>query len=233
MTITYIDRLDSLKLKVDGLYERFETRFVQRTIRPGQRFVDVGAHIGYYSTIAAEIVGPGGAVHAFEPCPDNLELLRKNVEPFGSIVRVYPAAVAEDNGRAGLYLSDINSGDHHLYQSDGCRLVEVDVVSLDSIVEVRRGIDFIKIDVQGSECRALRGAAETIWASPDLKGIVEFSPKHLVLAGSSVDEFWETLLDLGFRVYQRYGDRFDLAKYLDLKALRRHINLFISQGPIE
>ena len=81
MTIQYLDRLDSLNLKVDGLYERFETDFVRRTLKPGQTFVDVGAHIGYYAALAAELVGPAGAVHAFEPCPE-LVKLRRHVNLF-------------------------------------------------------------------------------------------------------------------------------------------------------
>jgi len=56
-----IDSKDSLNLAIDGLYERFETAFVRRTLREGQSFVDLGAHIGYYSRLAASIVGPMAA----------------------------------------------------------------------------------------------------------------------------------------------------------------------------
>jgi predicted O-methyltransferase YrrM len=63
-----------------GMWEPGETRYLLSTLTAGQTFVDVGAHVGYFSVLAARRVGPAGSVIAIEPELRNLELLRRNLE---------------------------------------------------------------------------------------------------------------------------------------------------------
>lgn len=223
-----IDSKDSLNLAIDGLYERFETAFVRRTLREGQSFVDLGAHIGYYSRLAASIVGPMGEVFAFEPAPENFELLKANVAAF-PWARHWRAAAGSEPGRARLFLSKENSGDHRLFPTAGRESVEVEVVSVDSVAAVRK-IDFFKIDVQGCEIEALQGMAGKLEASPEAVGIVEYWPAGLKANGHRPEDLWKTLVGMGFRVYVAgHKKRLASSSWPCLMKVKAHINLFVSK----
>jgi FkbM family methyltransferase len=233
--VQYLDAKDSLHLKKDGLYERFETTFVKRQLRAGQTFVDAGAHIGYYSALAASIVGPGGLVLAFEPDPTNMGLLRRNTERFGEVVQPREMALADKAGRATLYLSPENTGDNRLFRTAGWRDLEVDVTTIDERPELDgRAVDFLKMDIQGLELKALQGAKEAIARSPRLVGIIEYWPLGLKLNGmKQPGEFLDALRSLGLRAYVKGTKRrIEPAKPPDLKRVGSHANLLISREPL-
>ncbi len=234
MNTMKLDRLDSLHLAQTGVYEPVETALVRRLLRPGQVFVDVGAHIGYYSVIAADVVGPGGQVHAFEPCPENFAILRQNVAPFGDIVRACPAAVSDVSGHSTLFLSDANTGDHRLYVTPGRALVDVPTVALDDIEALRKTrVDFIKIDVQGFEYRVLQGARRILEASPEIVGIVEFSPALLRLAGTEPSVLLKAISGMGFKIYMRSSGQIVKASVDKLPGRKHQTNLIITRKGLE
>lgn len=78
-----LDAEDSLLLSVRGDFEDFEIELFERCIRSGDTVIDVGAHIGLYSLVAARAAGPGGHVYAFEPLESNRLLLSRNIEANG------------------------------------------------------------------------------------------------------------------------------------------------------
>lgn len=142
-----------------------------RYLRPGMAFFDVGAHVGYYSLLAARLVGPGGKVHAFEPTPRTFALLRRNAAPARS-VECFPLALYSSTGE--LVLRDFGAG--HSAQNtvaDAGRfgdaaapdatLVRIPAISLDDHVE-RTGVtpDFVKIDAESAEYQILQGMEKTI-----------------------------------------------------------------------
>ena len=230
--IKHVDMGDCLNLKIDGLYERFETGLVKKMLQPGHVFVDVGAHIGYYSALAASIVGPSGLVLAFEPSPANVGLLRQNVEEYGETVKVLEMAVADKSGMASLYLSPDNAGDNRLFKTHNWEHLEVEVTTLDDRPELDgRAIDFLKVDVQGYELKVLAGASEILARSHGLVGIIEFWPAGLKLNGMKQrGDFLTALDDLGFNIYAKGAKRrLEIAKPQTLKRVRDHINLIISR----
>lgn len=233
--VQYLDEKDSLHLTKDGLYERFETGFVKRRLKPGHVFLDVGAHIGYYSALAASIVGPKGLVLAFEPEPTNMGLLRRNTERYGEVVQAREMAVADRPGRATLYLSPENTGDNRLFKVAGWQDLEVDVTTIDERPEIDgRPVDFLKMDIQGLELKALIGAKETIARSPRLAGIIEYWPLGLKLNGmKQPEDFLNALRALGLRAYVKGTKRrLEPAKPPDLKRIKTHANLLISREPL-
>jgi FkbM family methyltransferase len=135
--------------------ERFmaERTVVRRLLRPGMRAVDVGANIGYYLLLIESAVGPGGAVACFEPEPENLRELERNVEANRlQNVRVVAAAVGDGEGRIAMrtginaaVAADCGSGDF-----------TVPLTRLDAALE--GPVDFVKIDVEGYEGHVLAGA---------------------------------------------------------------------------
>ena len=112
----------------------YETSLLLRFLPPGDVFVDVGANIGYFSVLAASVVGEQGAVFGFEPDPNNYRLLCANAELngfAGNIVAV-EAALPDTAGEGRLFPSEDNLGDHQVYVGDEDRNSEPIVLQLGS-----------------------------------------------------------------------------------------------------
>lgn len=146
----------------NGTYESESVDLFLKLMQPGDVVYDVGAHIGYYTLIAAKKqINSGGHVIAFEPNPTNLRILRKHLQ-LNNItnVTVIEAAVAESSGKSKFALGT-GTGTGHM-APDG--QLEVQTVSLDELVQ--QGIipppQIIKIDVEGAELRVIKGALQTI-----------------------------------------------------------------------
>ena len=175
------DEFVSPRLQAAGVWEPGETAFLQERLQPGMTFLDVGAHVGYFSVLAGRLVGSTGLVLAFEPHPRNFELLLANVWRNGLLnVVCFPWAVADTCGFAPLYVAPLNTGDHQLgAPGSGRATVPVRTVALDEVPAIRPPIDVVKIDVQGADEAALRGMERLLEASPDALVTVEFWPTGL------------------------------------------------------
>ncbi|MDP4198475.1 MAG: FkbM family methyltransferase [Bacteroidota bacterium] len=163
-------------------YEPFETEIVRERLKPGMTVFDIGANIGYYVTLASICVGETGRVIAFEPAPENLELLRRTVtENHLDNVTIVECAVGAEDGMATLALSPTNSGDHQLRGDTHREGVVVPVRSIDSLIGA--GLprpDAIIMDVQGSELDVLIG----------MKGLIDLHPPEFLMT-----EYWPRGLD--------------------------------------
>ncbi|GMR22232.1 MAG: hypothetical protein BMS9Abin37_0566 [Acidobacteriota bacterium] len=82
---------------VTGRWEDETTQLVRALLKPGDSFVDVGAHVGYFTLLAADALQYGGRVHAFEPVPRSFELLENNVRSNESARRATPERVARSS----------------------------------------------------------------------------------------------------------------------------------------
>ncbi len=134
-----------------GVYERFYK------MKPGDRVVDVGAHVGHFTRMASEKIGPEGRVTSFEPDPENFARLAEDTP---KNVAVSNAAVSNCSGSALLFRRLDHHGGHSLnHVVAGCEPVLVDTIALDDIIE---RVDFIKIDCEGSELHVLYGAKNLI-----------------------------------------------------------------------
>jgi FkbM family methyltransferase len=196
----HLDASDSLDLSIKGVYEKFETELVFKEVKKGNVVVDIGANIGYYTLIFAKLVGKRGRVFAFEPDPENFRLLKLNVEENGhrNVVCINKA-VSDKPGKMRLYLSEDNAADHQLYSKDkNRRSVEVEVTSLDEHFKGGQRIDFIKMDIQGSEGRAVEGMRNTL--GKETRIMTEFWPKGLKECGTDPKDYLDTLESLGFRI---------------------------------
>src|SRR5258708_2796683 len=199
----WLDDKDSLELATREIYEPMETALFKKEIKSGQTVLDIGANIGYYTLIAAKLVGPKGKVYAFEPDPTNFKLLKKNVESNGhSNVVLVNQAVSDKNRKARLFLSAMNKGDHRIYDSnDGRSSILVRMIRLDDFfLKMDKVVHFIKMDIQGAEAAALEGMKELIHRNQRLKLVTEFSPGSLKLEGHDPHKYLKTLRSLGFRL---------------------------------
>jgi len=199
-----LDKHDNLNLSVRGVFARAETDLCRKLIKPGDVVVDLGANIGYFTLIFAGLVGEHGHVFAFEPEAANFELLSRNValNDYGNVT-LAQKAVSSTNGTARLYVTE-NPTDHRLYDShDGRAYVNVDTVRLgDFLAGKATSVDFIKMDIQGAEGRALEGMLPLFTANPNLKLMTEFWPYGMHLFGTSPSDFLQMLLDAGLSLYE-------------------------------
>jgi lipopolysaccharide transport system ATP-binding protein len=183
-----IDSLDSLGLAHNnGVFEAEEVALCRLLLNKGDRVLDIGANIGYYTLLFGGLVSPTGSVFAIEPDAKNHHLLQKNLAEnlMAGLVSAHQVALGVQAGSARLYHSDSNNGMHRLYASVCCTddSTEVSVIAGDSLELAP--LDLIKIDIEGYEPAALKGLSSTLAHSPNLKILCEFSPLSIWEAGFS------------------------------------------------
>ena len=201
----WLDDKDTLELAVHEVYEPVETALLKEHLKDGQTFIDIGANIGYYTLLAARIVGPQGKAYAFEPDATNYKLLQKNIAANGyaNVVAVNKA-LSNKTGTTRLYLNPSNRGDHRIYDShDGRSAIGIEMVTLDQYFKkLDKKVHFIKMDIQGAEAAALDGMRGLIRRNKGLKLVTEFSPGALKTFGSDPRKYLGGLQSLGFRLLE-------------------------------
>ena len=172
-------------LATQGIYEAYETHLFRSVVKEGMTVVDIGANVGYYTLLAAELVGINGRVFAFEPDPGNYELLKKNVELNRySNVETRKKAMSDRTGSVTLYVDGANFGNRSFAKRnivvDGGAF-DAQTTTLDEFCADYMGdrqIDVLKIDAQGAEGLILKGAVITLSKSTP-KVFMEFEPEML------------------------------------------------------
>ncbi len=189
-----------------GVYEKAETAFIQRTLRPGMTVLDVGANIGYYTALAARCVGPTGRVIALEPDPESFEYLEQTIaaNEVGN-VDAFQCAAADREAKMTLHISKDNRGDNRLYEPDPkWPKVTVSARPADELLKEAgvSQVDFIKIDVQDFESSVIAGLKNTLDQSENLILIAEFWPQGLRDAGSDPKKFLQQLRAHGLQLHE-------------------------------
>jgi FkbM family methyltransferase len=212
--------------------DRAERRLLRNILFPGAVVVDAGANIGIYSQFLSRCVGSTGVVHSFEPAPDNFKRLCAATRNLSN-VRLAQAAVGERSGETRLYISDKLNVDHRAYKTDGDsrRTIPTEMIVLDDYFKPGQRVDLIKMDIQGYELHALRGAKRVLQENPDINLLLEFWPSGLKQAGGSWEELVEMLqgFSMNLTLVGNYGlipfaahiVRSDISWYVNLFACRR------------
>jgi len=182
----YMDTTDvglAPHLLLDGFWEMWITQYIAAQVRPGMRVVDIGANVGYYTVLMADLVTDNGQVVAFEPNLRLQSLLRQSVNVNGYANRVHLRAEAVA-GRSGCDLTfaipRTDPKNAHLVTDttkdidpQHYRLETVPTITLDD-ADLGR-IDFIKIDAEGAESAIWTGMQRTIAANPEMTVLLEFN----------------------------------------------------------
>ena len=222
-------------------YERQQTQLFEGLLKPGMVVLDIGANIGYYSLIAARIVGPNGKIYAFEPEPRNYELLVKNISLNG-YTNVIPVQRAASNryGRVRLFIDRVNLGGHSLSKGDeSAESIEVEATTVeDFLKEVReeRSVDVMRMDVEGAEGLVMEGAGRVL-KDGHTKVIMEFCPRQLRNVGTDPQTLLDDLRNLGFRIVVidefnmcvKNAERMDIVKACE-RARYDHLDLFLERA---
>ncbi|WP_368415597.1 FkbM family methyltransferase [Falsiroseomonas sp.] len=185
-------------LMLDGYWESWCTEFMLRRIRRGQVAWDIGANLGYYAVLMADLVGPEGRVLALEPNPRLATLCARSLSLNGfwhnaEVQRLAAAEVSGETLRFRATISDPKNG----------RLVDAalpdaaarDEDVLDFAVQAMRlddlgqgAVDFIKIDVEGAEEQVWAGMQGLLDRSPAITVVMEFNALRCRAPGAMLDE---------------------------------------------
>lgn len=192
-----------------GDYERPERQFLNAFLRSGDVFVDVGANIGLYTSIAAHLVGSLGHVYAFEPCSLAFQRLVSNVQ-LNCFTNVFceKLALSDSASQLGMKVS--------LDGWDACNSlawpIEGAAFGIETVGSVRWDdfadenglvghITMMKIDVEGWELHVLKGGYRVL-SLPEAPVLqIEFADRTMHSAGSSCTELYRLLEKLGYQMF--------------------------------
>jgi len=183
-------------------YEPEVTRVLKSVLRPGMTFVDIGANVGFHALLGARLVGPTGRVIAVEPLSENCRSILTSVAE-NDFANLTLLAVALDDHQGWCHLSThigsntslISDAADHIARGYG---TIVPTFRLDDLID--GPIDVIKIDVEGSEARAVAGASRLIAECRPIV-VTEVSEEMLSrVSGSSVRKYVEWFTCQGYSV---------------------------------
>jgi FkbM family methyltransferase len=194
-----------------GVFDPCVSETIQRLIDPGELVVDVGANVGYMTSLAAARAGAGGRVMAFEPHPVLFEMLTANIARWNgaAVARVEPHQLALSD-HAGT--AELNAG-HSFHANMGLSsletsaeatsedvLVPVEVKRLDEVIGDER-IGLMKIDVEGHEPGVLRGS-QRLLESGLIRDVI-FEDHH-----AYPDDSTRLVEEAGYRLFSLSNDLF-------------------------
>lgn len=170
-----------------------------RALKAGDCAIDAGANIGFFTVLMSKIVGPHGTISAVEPDKRNLVKLRKTLDINSCRnVGIYPHALGDTEGSAGLYY-DSDNGQSNLYGADDAQQT-VAIITLDDVIGFGRP-RLLKMDIEGSEVAALKGCT---YGFPCI--ITEVNQAALARAGHTPVELFTILRERGYVRYQLHHD---------------------------
>jgi len=196
---------DSISVYTWKPFEPDVTEAFVRQLHSGDVVVDVGAHIGYYTLLAAQAVGQEGRVFAFEPDPTNYDLLQKNVKLNGyKNVIALNTAVSDSSKHTALFLGPTSSENSLIRDNTKkAKSMVVETTSLDDFFKSfpeKIKIALIKIDVEGSEMLVLAGMSQIMSDNTRLAIISEYVPKFLSRSATNPQDYIKKLRENGFCV---------------------------------
>jgi len=181
-------------------WEPYTTELFQNALKPGFTVLDIGAHHGYFSLLAARRVGKEGMVYAFEPAPQNFQILKRNVE-LNHFTNVIPVnkAVSDRSATTPFFLRQHTGVIGSLFPTGSPDefTVPVECITVDAFL-AGGPVDVVKMDIEGGEPFALKGMKKTLSKSKDIVLFVEFNAPSLHRAGSNPEDLLAQLENTGF-----------------------------------
>jgi FkbM family methyltransferase len=202
-----------LRFLREGWFEYRELAMMSRLIRPGDCFVDIGAHCGLYSRLASRRLGMSGTVIAVEPNPALHPFLQANLdvervlttqELTVGTVNIVGAAVAAENGEAVLHTGEAGWTAYSSLQPTASveftHAVQVTTRRLESLVVATPpgGQVIIKLDTEGLEFDIVQQAVPFLKTRDDIHLMIEFDENNQALGGRTTDELRKLLVSAGY-----------------------------------
>lgn len=206
-------------------FEPHVTKIIKSELFRGATFLDIGANMGYYSILAAKIVGKNGKVYSFEPYQPNINLifLNSRLNKVDNIF-LYPFALADKRAAFVVYTVDTNAG--LLEYSGGLEdFSSRDIVYSATLDELLAGvdqIDIIKIDVEGFEYKALSGGINLLKKHNPII-FSEFLPTSLKMASQiTAEKYLKFLIENNYSIsiISESGNKINCEK--DIKKIMKY-----------
>ena len=179
----------------------------KKYIPHGGVVIDGGANIGTYSAAFCKLVGDEGRVYSFEPNPPAFTCLYINAPK----AKKFMFALGEKDGFCDM-ATNLNYGASHLKEGNNIAIRPLDFLNLDRC-------DFIKLDLEGYELFALKGATETIKKYRPVLAL-EVSPNHMSRFDITPNELYEYLDSIDYGVVEKSG----IEEQLDILCLPKYKN---------
>ncbi len=217
-----------------GLYELDTYRQIRSILKPAMHFVDCGANIGYFTMLAARVVGPAGRVDAYEPDPLNRQRLEAHLRDnrLSDRVRIRPVGVGDAHQRLTLYhptAGALNHGSASIYPGliEAPETFTIDLVRLDQ--DLDHAPDLVKMDIEGAELSAIRGMQKLLAGERPPTLLIESNPSAAAAAGHRPGDLLRALFSMQprYRAYWVARRLCPLASPEDLDALGRQVNLLV------
>jgi FkbM family methyltransferase len=186
MILSFDDTGLSKQLYLHRTREPKTTEVMKNIVEPYMTILEVGANIGYYALMEANLMNDMGVIYALEPFWDSFDLLNKNIELNGyKSILTYQLACSNKKGKEKLFLSP-HFNTCNMTNDKGLGYDMVDVVSVDGFLRDKKKPDIVRMDVEGYEYYIIEGMKDT------LKHI-----KYLVVEwhSSAKKEGWESRID--------------------------------------
>jgi FkbM family methyltransferase len=203
------DRQIAPHLATVGIWESWNTSLLQALLRSGDTVVEVGANFGFFTILAAKLVGDLGKVCAFEANPALVSLLNDSVQinGFANRVDIHAMAATDSLGEVDFTVYENFLGDGHIRQLHGerhndQRLLRVPADTLDNQLQTVADVRLLRLDAEGAEPAILRGAQALIARSPRLAILMEWG---LATAGLTAELYALTSQGFTFHIVQHDG----------------------------
>lgn len=193
-----------------GAYEPIDAYLFFNLAKPGDVFIDAGTNIGFYSIMMAKKVAPNGKVHSFEPIPQNYDLFLRNVElsKVNSNIQKIPKALwnkEEILSFSRAKTETRNDGQFtagHIENKSEESDIQCETIRLDNYVKENNltQINFIKMDIEGSELNALKGAYETLSRFKPLI-LLEVCRETCERFGYTPEDLWSYLKQFEYKIW--------------------------------
>jgi FkbM family methyltransferase len=221
-------------------YEPEVTNVVSSLVKNGDTVFDVGTNFGWYTTLFFPIVGKNGKVHSFEPSPTTVFTLKENLELNGCIddVILNELAIGDKIGTTKIHIFNERS---HSYASlsplgeTNYTTYEVPLITLDSYMSENniQKVDFIKIDVEGSELAVLKGSPELFGSEDAPAMLIEINNDTYRSFGYSAKQIWDQLSEYGYDCFYTMNSGTKLTRMLNVDEFEKLADIYAVHAPDE
>tara|TARA_Y100000816_G_C26042738_1_gene546220 strand:- start:245 stop:1048 length:804 start_codon:yes stop_codon:yes gene_type:complete len=200
------DYLFSRRVFLNGSFNKPVEDFILKQVHRGMNVIDAGANIGAYSMMMSRLVTNSGKVIAFEPDKRNISLFKKSIKTnsFKNII-LHEQLLSDINGEKEIYLDQNYYGSSSIISDDlPTKIYKKQIVSSTSLDQIlyreNIKIDLIKVNIEGSELKFIKGAKKTIEKHKP-KILIEYYYERLSkLEDYDNDNFLNYFRELGYEI---------------------------------